>query len=96
MVDFKVDIDVLQQLSNQLAEIHDALSTAKSDFSDAAGALHSDKVAGALHTFCDGWKDGRSKIENETASLSEAVAGVAQDYVHGETTISGSFQPGHH
>lgn len=92
MVDFKVDVDVLQQLSSQLAQIHDALSTAKTDFGDAADAFSCDAVAGALHSFCDGWRDGRSKIEQETAALSSAVAGVAEDYAEGERDIQGSFE----
>jgi hypothetical protein len=94
LAEFRVDIDALSQLSFQLASIHDALTSAKSDFGGAEATLGSDPVAHALGAFSSGWKDGRNKIEGETASLSSAMAGVAADYADGERVIQGSFTNG--
>jgi hypothetical protein len=91
---FRVDLDVLVQLSNQLAVIHDSLSSAKDDIRNGGYCTGSDAVYAALNGFQTGWKDGRKKIEDEISSLSGAVAGVAQDYLTNETKVQQSFTVG--
>jgi hypothetical protein len=82
-----VDLDALQELADNLSAIYDSLDHAKDDFSTAEGVLGSSDVAGSLHDFSNGWKDGRETIKNEIASLMDAVKGAAEDYLHNENQI---------
>lgn len=89
MPEFRVDISALSQLAYELAVIRDSLTHAKADLRGAADTVGSHAVASALKSWCSGWDDGRDKIEGEVSSLSAAASGVAEDYLHGETVITG-------
>ncbi len=89
-----VDVVALQGLANQLSTIHDALDSAADDFAEGGDETGSAVVAGALHHFCTGWKDGRRTITDEIGNLVAAVRGAAEAYEHAETQLSDSSTAG--
>jgi hypothetical protein len=87
----QVDIDVLRNLALSLQTIADSMATAKDEFTAVSETLGSDEVAASLGKLCSGWRDGRTKIQNETQNLSLAISGVTDSYQDTERGIQDAF-----
>ncbi len=87
-----VDLEALQQLADQLSQIHQALADVNQDLTAYGPALGSKRVASQLDDFVSGWKDGRKKIESNLNTLLGKVQGVAQTYQQQEGALAKAAQ----
>ena len=80
---FQVTPASLGALGSTVGRVRDQLSLTPDLGADVGSALGSDVVAGALHQFVTGWRDGRAQICADVGQLADLLAQAS--VVYGET-----------
>lgn len=92
MVDgFAVVPSDLLELAQGVSTIRGQLESTPDLVADLSSALGSSEVAGALHHFVTGWRDGRKQISTEIGALSEMLAQAAEAYYSTDSSIAGAI-----
>lgn len=81
----------LLELAQDVSTIRARLETTPDLVADLSSALGSPEVAGALHHFVTGWRDGRKQISTEIGALSDMLAQAAEAYYSTDTSIAGAI-----
>jgi len=81
----------LLELAQDVSTIRAQLEATPDLVADLSSALGSPEVAGALHHFVTGWRDGRKQISTEIGALSDMLAQAAEAYYSTDTSIAGAI-----
>jgi hypothetical protein len=80
---FQVTPATLGALGSAVGRVRDQLSLTADLSADVGPALGSDVVAGALHQFVTGWRDGRAQICADVGQLADLLNQASA--VYGDT-----------
>ena len=78
----------LLELAQGVAAIQAQLDATPDLVADLTSALGSSDVAGALHHFATGWRDGRKQISTEVGALSDMLGQAAEAYYSTDSSIA--------
>jgi hypothetical protein len=81
----------LRDLAQGASMIRSQLEATPDLVADLSGALGSPEVAGALHHFVSGWRDGRKQISTEIEALSDMIAQAAEAYCSTDSSIASAI-----
>ena len=81
----------LLELAQGVATIRAQLESTPDLVAELSSALGSAEVAGALHHFVSGWRDGRKQISTEVGALSEMLAQAAEAYYSTDSSIASAI-----
>ncbi|HEX6595712.1 MAG TPA: hypothetical protein VF045_02175 [Acidimicrobiales bacterium] len=88
MEDLYVDVDALRELSRQLGEVKTALQRANQGIDRSGAALGSERLAGAVDDFVDGWRDARGHLVKEVDALLGRIRTAIETYREQEAQLS--------
>ena len=81
----------LLELAQDVSTIRAQLEATPDLVADLSSALGSSEVAGALHHFVTGWRDGRKQISTEIGALSDMLAQAAEAYYSTDSSIASAI-----
>jgi hypothetical protein len=85
---FAVRPSELLELAQGVSTIRSQLEATPDLVSDLSAALGSSEVAGALHHFVSGWRDGRKQISTEVGALSDMLSQASEAYYSTDSAIA--------
>lgn len=85
---FAVTPSELLELAQGVSMIRTQLDATPDLVADVSSALGSSDVAGALHHFVSGWRDGRKQISTEVGALSDMLSQAADSYYSTDSSIA--------
>ena len=88
---FAVAPSELLELAQGVSMIRGQLEATPDLVADLSSALGSSEVAGALHHFVSGWRDGRKQISTEVGALSDMLSQAAEAYYSTDSSIASAI-----
>ncbi|HEX7105407.1 MAG TPA: type VII secretion target [Acidothermaceae bacterium] len=88
---FAVTPGELLELAQGVSAIRGQLEATPDLVADLSPALGSSEVAGALHHFVSGWRDGRKQISAEVGALSDMLSQAAEAYYSTDSSIASAI-----
>lgn len=91
---YKYDVDELGQTASGLRTLQSDFENASSMRSQASGAMGYGDLRGAIEEFVDNWKHNRDRQLEAIGSAAEALGGIVDNYVEGDTSAAAELRSG--
>jgi uncharacterized phage infection (PIP) family protein YhgE len=80
VADLKLDLELLDKLSSDLAAVVAEFKNADDFSDDVAEATGQDDLAGKVRDFASKWNDKRGKMTTEVENLQKQISGISKGF----------------